>query len=200
MEHHTTHPEHPETPTEAHPSLRRRVTLAAACVVLAGSAVGLAGYGIAGASSSSDEPDTEGTVMVSSDGECMEPLSPEEVAATNEDEDALAAHLERQGIAHTRETDADAIRRVVWDENDEAANDAVDEFWASRHPLSPEDVAEWNAEEDDLAAFLDERGIAYTRETDAYGIDNVIVADDEAAGEAVEEFYAQAGDCGAGTG
>jgi hypothetical protein len=189
MEHNTEHNEHDttelhENPLYRRPWWRRRLRLVAACVAVALPVVGLATYGIAGASDGDDDP-------VETVEDCGEP-TPEDVAATNEDEDALAAYLDERGIHHTREPDEDGVRWVAWDETDEAANDAVDEFWVERYPTPPEEVDAMNAEQDDLAAYLDAHGIRYTRKTSSDGVSRVDWdMTDDAAGGVVAQFYAE---------
>jgi hypothetical protein len=193
MEHNTEHnTEHDTTELQENPIYRplwRRVGLVAAGLVLAAPVVGLASYGVAGATSAEDDPE-EGQEEVVED--CGEPWAPEDIAETNEEQDALAAFLDQRGIAHTAETDEVGIRWVVYDDNDEAATDAVDQFYAERYPLTPEELADANSEEDALAAFLDERGIRYTRDPGADGVDYVVWDEnDDAATAAVGEFYAE---------
>lgn len=183
MEHDTTPEKAPEPTTDRRPPRWRRAKLIAACAAVALPVVGLATYGIAGAESSDDSREVEVT-------EDCSPLTPEEVTETNDEQDALAAFLRERGIAHTRETDEDGIRWVTWDETDDEANAAADQFYAARYPMSPEEVAAANEHEDALAAFLDERGIAHTRQTDAHGVNHVVWDEnDEAAGEALTDFF-----------
>jgi hypothetical protein len=178
---------HTDSSTEHSTSLRRRLGLVGAGLAFAVPVVGLATYGVAGADRAQDDPAEEEVVE-----DCDLGWTPEDIAATNADEDALAAFLDQRGIQYTREPDEDGIRWVVWDESDEAANDAVDAFYAERHPLSPEDLADLQAEQDALAAFLDERGIHYTRDSDADGVDYVVWDEnDDAANAATDEFYAE---------
>ena len=57
---------------------------------------------------------------------------------------------------------------------------------------SPEDLATANADQDALAAFLDERGIRYTRDPGADGVSYVEWdMNDDAANEAVAVFFAE---------
>jgi hypothetical protein len=185
MEHNT---EHDTTEVQENPIYRplwRRVGLVAAGLVLAAPVVGLASYGVAGANSADDSPEE----VVE---DCGEAWAPEDIAETNEEQDALAAFLDQRGIAHTAETDEMGIRWVVYDDSDEAATDAVDQFYAERYPLTPEELADANSEEDALAAFLDERGIRYTRDPGADGVDYVVWDEnDDAATAAIGEFYAE---------
>jgi hypothetical protein len=177
---------HTDRNTEHSTSLRRRLGLVGAGLVFAVPVAGLATYGVAGATSAEDDPAEE---VVE---DCGEAWTPEDIAETNEEQDALAAFLDERGIAHTTEPDEVGIRWVVWDESDEAATDAVDQFYAERYPLTPEELADANSEEDALAAFLDERGIRYTRDTGADGVDYVVWDEhDDAATAAIGDFYAE---------
>lgn len=189
MEH---NPEHnPEHSPEHNGTLRRRLGLVAAGLAFAVPVVGLATYGVAGATGAQDDPPEEQAQEEEVVDDCGEDPTDEDIAASNEEEDALAAFLDERGIPYTREEE-DGIRWVFWDENDQAANDAVDEFFAERYPLTPEDVAAANEEEDALAAFLDERGVRYTRDASADGVSYVVWDEnDEAASAAVEEYYAE---------
>lgn len=117
------------------------------------------------------------------------PPDPETLAQWNAEEDALAEHFDERGIPYIRETDAYGVNEVIWDSEDEGAQEAWDEFQAEWYPMSPEALAEANAEQDELAAFFDERGIDHARETDAYGVDIVTWDEnDEAANQAYVEF------------
>jgi hypothetical protein len=121
------------------------------------------------------------------------PADPETVALMNEQADALAGHMEAAGVAHTVETDANGGRRVEWDEDDEAANAAADEFYAP----TPEEVAEINADSDALATHLTGEGVEFEVVTEDDGTRWVEVdEDDEAANQAVEDYYVAAGDEG----
>jgi hypothetical protein len=255
----TTHdtPESPDPPEPVElgdegrtPSNRRRSRLlAVAGLVIAVPAVGLVSFGVA---SAQEDPASEDAAIEEVTCDVEMELTPEDVALFNADADALAAFLTERGIPFTVETYEDGVREVVYDyeddavvaavdefwaerypedeaidpalqadedalaayldergiaytweedggyryvvvaEDDEAGWQAVEEFWAERYPMTAEDVAAANADEDALAAFLDERGISYTRDTDAYGV-NFVVTDenDEAAWEAVDEFWAE---------
>jgi hypothetical protein len=189
MEHDTEH--NPEHNTEHNSTLRRRMGLVAAGLAFAVPAAGLATYGLAGTAGAEDDPANDPVEEEVVD-DCGEAPTPEDIAASNEEEDALAAFLDDRGVRYTRETDEDGVRWVAWDENDEAANDAVDEFYAERYPLTAEEVAAANEEEDELAAFLDDRGVRYTRDAGANGVNYVVWDEnDQAATDAVEAFYAE---------
>lgn len=134
------------------------------------------------------------TLPAGQEGEiaCMVELTDADMADLQADEHALAAHLDGLGIEHTYEELAfTGLRFVEWDVDDEAANQAVADFWAERFPLSPEDVALLNEEADGLAAHLDAAGIAYTVETAPDGVREVVWDDEAAAAEAaVDEYHA----------
>jgi hypothetical protein len=183
-DHNTEHIPPEDAPTDEPPSRWRKAGLVAAGLAFTVPIVGLTTYGIAGADSAEDSPEDVVTGCV--------PPTPEDIAASNEDEDALAAFLDERGIHYTREPDADGINWVLWDMNDGQAEDAVEEFYAERYPLSPEDREAANAEQDALAAFFDERGIRYTRDTGADGVDYVVSDEnDEATSEATADFFAE---------
>lgn len=172
------------------PSNRRRSRLlAVAGLAIAIPAVGLVSFGVA---SAQEDPAAEDTATGEVTCEAALELTPEDVATLNADADALAAFLTERGIPFTVETYDDGVRDVVYDYEDEAVVAAVDEFWAQRYPEDAEATdPEMQADEDALAAYLDERGIAYTWEEDG-GLRYVVVADDDEAGwEAVEEFWAE---------
>lgn len=189
--------------------------------------------------------------------ECVEMLEPteEELAAWEAEEqafldalpqelideltaeaDALRAFLDDAGIAYEDVTDG-PLTYPEWDGEDDAANDAVEQFFVDRHGVGPdefvdellethlgdlgefddefedawdesweecddwepseEEIAEINAEMDGLAAAFDEAGIAYTRETDPFGIAFVEWdhEDDEANAVADAFFEELYGDC-----
>jgi len=139
-----------------------------------------------------DAPAADEVVGVAaSTGDCNADALPADVVPSiNHDEDALAAFLDERGITSTRETYTDGVRWVAWDEEDDAANTAVDQFYAEHYPLSPEELAQMNAEEDALAAFLDQQGITYTRQPGPDGVNYVAWdEEDDAASTAVDQFY-----------
>ena len=154
-------------------------------------------FGIAatsGASGTDDVPAFDEVVEVTATtGDCNADALPADVVASiNEDEDALAAFLDERGITSTRETYTDGVRWVAWDEEDDAANTAVDQFYAEHYPLSPEDLAEATVKENALAAFLDQQGITYTRQPGPDGVNYVAWdEEDDAANTAVDQFYAE---------
>jgi hypothetical protein len=120
---------------------------------------------------------------------CFE-LSPEDVGAMNADEDALAAYLKSKGISHTMTEDGDGLRWVEWDYEDDAANDAVDAFFAERYPLTAEEIRDINADEHALAAYLKAHGVASTVEQNVDGTHATVWdEDDDAANAAVDAFY-----------
>lgn len=134
-------------------------------------------------------------VVEEGDGEivddCGAEPTAEDLAEWNAETDDLAAFLDERGLAYTIETDELGSRWVDYDYDDEAVSDAVDEFYAARYPMTEEEIAERNAEEDALAAYLDEQGVAYTADTDAYGVRLVEYDwEDEAVVTTVDEFYA----------
>ena len=181
-----------ENPLYPRRSRLRRLRLVAAGLAFGVPVVGLATYGIAGASDGGDA-DGHGGDVVDEEvvDDCGAP-TPQDVAASNEDEDALAAFLDERGIAYTQEPDEDGIRWVAWDETDEAANDAADEFWVERYPTPPDEVDAVNAEQDELAAYLDAHGIHYTRETSSDGVSRVNWdMTDDAVGGLAAQFGAE---------
>jgi hypothetical protein len=183
------------TPREDVAPPRRRRFLAVAGLAVALPAIGLISYGVtttAGADDTADPADAvEGELL---DGECAEEWvpTPEDVETLNAEADSLTAFFEARHIEHTIETDEHGVRWVVWDEADEAANQAWDEWAAEYYPEDEDVTADIQADEDALAAYLDEHGIAYTREAGADGVNYVVTGEDDAAADqAIEDFWSQ---------
>lgn len=123
---------------------------------------------------------------------CMVELAGDELADIQAEEDALHLHLQDLGIEHSYEDLGGVGFRVVeWDYEDEAANDAVEDFWVERYPLAPDEVAAMNADSDELAVHLTAAGVDYTVDTDADGVRWVEWDEDDPVAEAaVDAFYA----------
>jgi hypothetical protein len=118
------------------------------------------------------------------------PVGSSTVAALNAEADALAQTLRAQGIPHTVSTDAWGVRKLTWDETNEAAANAVAVFDAAHHPLPPTEIAELNAEADALALRLQQQAIPYGVYTDPWGVRNVTWDEtNPAAVAAVDTFY-----------
>ena len=74
--------------------------------------------------------------------------------------------------------------------DDQAANDAVDDFYWALYPTPQADIDAENADTDALAAFLQARGIAVTVTTDRHGIRYADWNyDDPAAETAVDDYF-----------
>ncbi len=107
-----------------------------------------------------------------------EPYVPteEELASANGDTDALAAVLAKYGIAHEVITDPSGFKYIENDYQDLVAMSVISSFWDVRYPTLPPTQAEFDdlvAQNDVIAAALDEAGIAYTRSTDSSGWDTL---------------------------
>lgn len=121
------------------------------------------------------------------------------VAESNAEQDQLAAYLTAHGIAFTIEQDGTGQdgtgegapwRWVVVDDADQAANDAVDDFYWSLYPVAQDEIDAENADTDALAAYLRDHGIAVTSSTDRHGFHITDWNyDDPAAETVVEDFY-----------
>lgn len=116
------------------------------------------------------------------------------VAESNAEQDQLAAYLDDQGIAYTVEQSSDedgsSWRWVDVDYSDQAASDAVDDFYWSLYPVAQSDIDAANADTDALGAYLEAHGIAVSTSTDRHGFHTVEWnVDDPAAENAVEDFY-----------
>ncbi|MDH4362666.1 MAG: hypothetical protein OEY41_09225 [Acidimicrobiia bacterium] len=88
------------------------------------------------------------------------------------DNDVIARHLDEAGIAYTRQTDDSGWETITYDYDDPAAQKAADAAYAELYPPVPptaEEKAAMTADNDKLAAALDEAGVAYTRKSDELG-------------------------------
>ncbi len=113
-----------------------------------------------------------------------------ERAADNAESEALAAYLTAHRVAFTRTVDTEGWIEVAWNEDDEAANTAVDEFWWERDPYSPQEITEYNSETAEVSSLLSEAGIAHTIVTDPHGLQDVAYDEnDDRANEIVDEYY-----------
>lgn len=131
------------------------------------------------------------------DGEFIDELTDEEIAEINAEEAELAAFLDSKGISYEI-VEEGGIRWVEWDEDDEAANAAISEFFAP----SADEVAEIQAEIDEWIAALDAAGIRYELVTDEYGISypEVAEADLDKLEELEGEFFEDCEDLEEGDG
>jgi hypothetical protein len=175
------------------PGRRKKLALVAAGLTLAVPLGAVAWNTAAGASSMTDDDPI--AIEDDADGEFVcatEAPAPEDMAEWNAEADDLAVYLDEKGIAYTMESDETGSRWVEWDYEDDAASDAVDAFYAERYPLTPEEIAEINADEDALAAFLDERGVTYTVDESPDGTHMVEYDDeDEDIVSVIDDFYAE---------
>lgn len=88
------------------------------------------------------------------------------------DNDVIARHLDEAGIRYTRNTDASGWETIDYDDEDPAAQKAVDAAYGELYPPVPptaEEKAAMKADNDKLAAAFDEAGVAYTRKADELG-------------------------------
>jgi len=114
-----------------------------------------------------------------------------ERATDNADSEALAAYLTAHGVAFTRMVDSDGWIEIEWNEDDEAANLAVDDFWWERDPYSADEIAGYNTETAEVSSLLTEAGIAHTIVTDPHGRQDVAYDEnDDRANEIVDDYYA----------
>lgn len=179
-----------DTPTKIH---RRRMAIGSAVAFALAIPVGALAWTTAVQAADEvtlpEEHEEVVTCFVEATGE---ELSEEELAELQAEENALAAHLDSLGIAYEMvDFGFGSLRYVEWDYEDEAANEAVEDFWAERFPLAPEEVAAMNAEADALAAHFDAAGVRYTIDTDPDGVRWVEWDEgDPAAEAAVDVFYA----------
>jgi hypothetical protein len=109
-------------------------------------------------------------------------------AEANTEQDQLAAYLDDHGIAYTVETE-DEWRWVVVDDTDQAANDAIDDFYWSLYPATQEEIDSYNADTDSLVAFFQDAGIDITVTTDRHGYRDAEWNWDDPAAEAAYEDY-----------
>ena len=143
---------------------------------------------------------------------CVPEIPAEVLEELNAEAAYLAAYLDEHGIEYTLETDPFGVTVVEWDWDDPEAARLVTEFHEERDgawldievgdampfdlpmpfglPFSAEEADELNALADELAAFLDERGIDYEDQQV-----RVVTVDpeDEAAHDAIAEFMAEQG-------
>ena len=143
---------------------------------------------------------------ISSDfaGDCGVPYepSPEEIAESNANTEALVAVLDTYGIPYELTTDDFGFSYAQTDYRDVVAQSVVDSFWQDRfpveaepveiEPLDPEELAQQAAENDALIAALDGVGADYTLHTDESGWSWVEWDYDDAdANAAVDAMYAE---------
>jgi len=146
----------------------------------------------AGAPASASAPADDGDVA---------PLTQQEVDEINQMIDDQAAHLRSRGFEATVTIDTDGLKLLSYDETNEAANAAFDELLFGDEftemlddataEWNPADIAAANAEADALVAFLASRGVASTVTTDEAGLKQVATGEDQAALDAVDDFYWQ---------
>jgi hypothetical protein len=165
----------------------KRWPAVAAGVVLACSLSSLLWHTTTGALADNDDI----TLTDASARSCPGPMSLQQRAELNAEQEALAAHLTSQNVPHlVSDLDTDGVRWVEWNKEHPAANAAVDAFYAAHHPLSVAEIAYRNEDADALAAHLTEHGVANSVTTSADGARRVVWdSDDDAAVAAVEEYY-----------
>jgi hypothetical protein len=167
------------------------------------------------AAAQSDGAGTRSGGIFPARGEFGEPIDLDEaVGAYEEFAAGLAEHLDDAGIDH----EVREVPIVLWDPADPSANEAVVEYleelgipvrllpdpergWPLDRERFEERLREWvpaevieevNAAADELAAFLDERGVGYRVEEGPLGLRWVIPdLGDPAAREALEEYWSQ---------
>jgi len=177
----TTTSDIPDTPNKS----RMRTLLRAAAVCSLPAFL----LGTAAAARADDDRDAVEVEVETFD--CGLDLTQEEIAEIQADEDALDAYLDARTITHSwREPDAEGLRFVEWDDLDNAANAAVDAFWAERYPLTPADIEAYNAEADGLAAELEAKGIDHRVTTDGQVRTVEWDEDDATASDAVDAYFA----------
>ncbi len=124
--------------------------------------------------------------------EAYEP-TPEDIAASNAETEALAAELDRFGIAYERSVDDLGFVQIEYDYNDVVAQSVVDSYWTARYPVQPvpqEELDAVIAQNDVIATALDDAGVTYTRTTDESGWESIEYDyDDPAAQAAVDAAW-----------
>jgi len=141
------------------------------------------------------EPDEDVEDVGDADGAVMRyPLSPAELADWNRDADGLAAFLAQAGIGFARWVDPSGLVEIEWDEDDDAANRAVDDYYWQQHPLTAIEINDLNNETASLDAVLTEAGVAHVLTTDPHGVVEIEYdEDDDAANAIVDRFYDERG-------
>lgn len=104
--------------------------------------------------------------IVIDDG-CM--LPPVDPATVNAEQDELAAYLDAHGIAYEMITEGE-FHWVEIDYEDEAAANALDDFYWEKYPMPQDVIDQINSDAESLAAFLRDRGIEVTVITDRHGL------------------------------
>ncbi|MCU1392876.1 MAG: hypothetical protein JWM34_1304 [Ilumatobacteraceae bacterium] len=113
------------------------------------------------------------------------------IAASNAEQDQLGAYLTAHGIAYTTQVDdsGEGDYWVVVDDTDQAANDAIDDFYWQLNPTPQADIDAANADTDALTAYMQAHGVAVTVTTDRHGYRNVDWNYDDPTAEGVYEDY-----------
>ncbi len=115
----------------------------------------------------------------------MEPVD----TSANDEQDALAAYLDSVGIEHTMVTECDS-HWVEYNWDNEAAVNAVDDYWWSLYPMAQDDIDSNNAQAESLVAYLNAHGVAATLTTDRHGLESAEYSwDDQAAIDAADDYY-----------
>ncbi len=106
-------------------------------------------------------------------------LSPDELAELNAETAALAEHLSSRGFAVTVATRADGLDELVFDEENGAIWEAIEQFYiesfmAEVAEWSEAEKAEWNADVEAEVAELVALGIAVEVEEIADGVYDIV--------------------------
>ncbi|MFN3257094.1 MAG: hypothetical protein ACE37B_15510 [Ilumatobacter sp.] len=115
------------------------------------------------------------STMVADECGVYEPTQ-EDIDAANAESEALAAELDRFGIVYERSTDDFGYVMITYDYEDVVAQSVVDSYWSVRYPAEPipqEELDAVRANNDVIAAALDDAGVAYTRTTDDSGWESI---------------------------
>ena len=162
---------------------RIAVALAALAVLVFGTAAAVAQTttDTHGAAESSETVVSESTAGSEEDifFDDFDELTPEIVEEINAETDALVEHLRDLGFEVTVETADDGIKELVFDEDDEALWDALDEYYEAAFAAevatwSDEDKTEWNAGIEEFVAELAELGIEVETSEIAPGVIDIV--------------------------
>ncbi len=110
-----------------------------------------------------------------------EELSPELAEELNAETDALVEHL--RGLGFTVDVETIEIRTPVFDEENQAIWEAIDDFYEAEFAAevatwTDEEKAEWNAETDELVTDLAADGITVETAEIAPGVRDIVWTED----------------------
>lgn len=175
---------------------RNRIAVAGAAALIG--TIGVANFAAAGSNANDSTATT--AAAIADDGD-VAPLTQAEIDEINNIVEGQAANLRSHGFEATVTTDTDGLKLLAYDETNEAANQAFDEYMTSLYGdayamdedfgVDPADLAENNAAADELAAYLTSRGVKNTVTVDELGYKNVTTGDDQATMDAIDDFYWQ---------